>query len=421
MKGKSVKVEVQNQLVKKKRPIPVAFYNYIGKKIGLPKSWGGLDENDLIRTARKKTCLNEFGDDQFLTPFRKLLESVKEEANLHPFGYFMLRIRMVDILSTRLKIEYFYKTYPEIDEIELSPVTLITGLQRTGTTKLQRLLAKDLGNRTLLSWEVLSPVPPKDFKSRKKDPRIADARFKEKFVRYIDPEFYKIHAVVYDEPEEEILLLDNAFLSTTPEAMFHVPAYASWLETQDQEPAYAYLKKQLKLLQWQNQKQRWILKTPHHLEFLPTLVNVFPDIKIIQTHRDPLKTLGSMCSLVEHTRSMFSDEVDLREIGRHWSRKTGIMVNNGLAFRDKTQPGRFLDVSYYDLIADTMKAVEKIYEFMEAPFSEEARKAMEIGAKVNPKNKFGKHKYTLEKYGLTAEKVDSIYKNYRAHFSIKYE
>src|SRR6185503_18919343 len=125
-------------------------------------------------------------------------------------------------------------------------------------------------------------------------------KLSERTLAWLAPEFFAIHPVEADAAEEDVLLLDHSFTSQAPEATLHVPTYAAWLETQDLEPAYRYLARALKLLSWQKPRQFWVLKTPHHMEYLDELFRVFPGATVIQTHRDPQKTMGSFCSMVAH-------------------------------------------------------------------------------------------------------------------------
>ena len=130
-----------------------------------------LEKDDLIRAARKATNLNDLGHMFWDEPLDRMLTSLNEEAKLTPVGRFISRQRLINLLAVRLRAEDLFKKHPEILEQELYPVMLVIGLQRTGTTKLQRLLASDPGNRALLSWEALNPAPisgdVKDGKERK--------------------------------------------------------------------------------------------------------------------------------------------------------------------------------------------------------------------------------------------------------------
>jgi len=404
------------------RPRPIALLDRAGRaleRLGL----GGrrLDVDDLIATARRKSGLTRFDDESFREPLGRLVDSIEREAALTPTGRLITRSRILGVLQNRLRAQALFERHPEIlDEPVPAPV-FVVGLQRTGTTMLQRLLAADPGLRALASWEALNPAPMTRRPWHRRDPRIDRAVLAERGLRYLAPDFFAIHPVEAEAPEEEVILLDYSFLSTVAEATLHVPSFATWLEAQDQTPAYAYLKKMLGLLQWQSRRERWILKTPHHLEWLDTLLAVFPDARIIQTHRDPVKTLASFCSMIAHGRGVFSDRLDPHEVGAHWWRKTQRQVDRAMTARDHAPASAFLDVSYYDLMVDPMSQVARIYDFIGRPFDDKVRAAMDAARRSNRQHKHGEHRYRLEDFGLDRAKVEAGFAAYRQRHGIPRE
>ena len=159
-----------------------------------------LDKDELIRTARKRTGLNDFGKEFREEPFEKLLVSVNEEAKLHPVGRFITRERFISLLSIRLRAEYFFKKYPEILQQPLYPAWIIIGLQRTGTTKLQRLLSADPDHRFIPSWEVINPLPldPNLYTrqltnspAHQLDKRLRIAKTSARAVKFMSPGFWR--------------------------------------------------------------------------------------------------------------------------------------------------------------------------------------------------------------------------------------
>jgi sulfotransferase family protein len=403
------------------RPWPIAAANRIGRileRFGIGGSRFNVD--DLVADARAKTGLHRFDDESFREPLGVLCDSIEREAQLTPLGRAMTRRGIVGVLANRLRATALFEAHPEILEHPIVRPIFIVGLQRAGTTMLHRLLAADPGLRALRCWEALRPVPL-SARSWTRDSRIDRAIVEEHGLRYMAPDFFAVHSIEAEAPEEEIVLLDYSFLSTVAEATLSVPSYADWLERQDQTPAYAYLGKLLQLLQWQEAKERWILKTPHHLEWLDTLIAMFPDATIIETHRDPLTSLASFCSMIAHGQGVFSDRVDPRSIGAHWTRKTQRMVNRAMATRDRVGPSRFIDVSYYDLIADPMGEVQKIYRSIGRDLTPEARAAIEAANRARPQNKYGTHRYDLDHFGLDPRSVDMGFARYRARYEIPHE
>ena len=361
-----------------------------------------LDKDRLISIARRKTGLNDLGKDFWDEPLDRLLESLNHEARLHPIGNFISGKRLMNLLAVRLRAEHFFKQFPEILEQEVYPPMVIAGLQRTGTTKLHRLLTADPDNRVLRSWEALNPAPF-NLNGSLKDKRIRIARTSEKALRLMTPGFFAIHPVEHLAPEEDILLLDVSFLSTTPEATSHVPSYSRWLEETDQSPAYAYGSKLLRLLQWQQPGRRWVLKSPHHLEFFDLIKKYYGNPHFIWTHRDPAECIPSFLSMVCHSRALFSNEVLVSEVSDHWIRKTAYMVEQALSYRQKgSHQEYFTDIIYEDLVSDPMLQLEKIYERYDGIPASLAQK-FQLAEGQNPKGKYGTHEYRLSDFGVSRE------------------
>ena len=407
------------------RPRPIALLNRLGEAAPFGPLGGRLDADALIAGARRRSGLTRFDDEGFREPLARLLDAIEREARLTATGRLITRTRLVGVLQNRLRAQALFEQHPEILDEKVEAPVFIVGLQRTGTTMLQRLLAADPGMRALASWEALNPAPLARRPWHRRDPRIDHAVRGEKGLRYLAPDFFAIHPVEAEAPEEEVILLDHTFLSTVAEAMLHVPSFATWLEEQDQTPAYEYLEKMLRLLQWQARADRWILKTPHHLDWLDTLLAVFPDARVVQTHRDPVKTLASFCSMIAHGRGVFSDDVDPHEVGAHWSRKTRRQVDRAMAARDARAArgggGAFLDVSYYDLMADPMIQVQRIYDFIGRPLDEQVRGLMLASRRANPQHRHGEHRYRLEDFGLDRDRVEAGFAAYRERHAIPHE
>jgi hypothetical protein len=388
---------------------------------GINKAWKGtyllgtrtrLEKDDLIRSARKATGLTNLGSMFWDEPLDRMLDSLNEEARLHPIGRFISKQRLINLLAVRLRAEDLFRKHPEILEQELYPVMLIIGLQRTGTTKLQRLLASDPDNRALMSWEALNPAPFKNDPHNKK--RIKVARTSENALKVMSPGFFAIHPVEHLAPEEDVLLLDVSFMSQTAEAITHVPSYSKWLEETDQSLAYEYMVKLLKLLQWQRPAKRWVLKTPHHLEYLDLVDKHLGDVQYIWTHRNVYECIPSFLSMVSFSRVMFSDRVDKHEVAKHWVRKNGVMLSNALAFHEEnSHRTHFTDVDYSDLVDDSVGMVKRIYEDRGEPVSEDLEKIITTANAKNPKGKYGKHFYRLEDFGIDKEFVDGYTRTYQ--------
>lgn len=403
------------------RPLPVRIFNRIGRAgadLGLSSS---LNVDTLRNHAKRKTGLADFGDDGHLRALEMLVRSINDEAELTATGRLIQKSRLADALVHRSRIEDLLRSNPEIHDIELGTIVLVTGLQRTGTTLLQRLLNSHPGVLGVSGAEALDPVPAGKAKERGENARKLRARLAQSVVSYLSPQFTAVHPIDHKEPEEDVLLLDLNFMSQSAEATMHVPSYSRWLECQDHRPAYEYFLKVLKVLCWQRPRSCWVLKTPHHMEYLHVFLKVFPHATVVQTQRDPRKALPSFCSMVAHGRGIFSDRIEPMEIGRHWCRKTRRMVELTMQARAGADCSRFLDVSYYDLMKDPIAELRRICRHAGIGFDVDAEREAEKYMKANPQHRFGKHAYRPSEFGLSEEIVDEAFHAYRAKHAIPFE
>ncbi len=403
------------------RPLAVKAFNIIGRagmRLGRSKA---LEVEALIDHARRKTGLADFGDDGHGRALEVLVASINDETDLTPTGRLVQKSRLAGALVQRLRIQDLLKRQPEIHDIDLGTVILVTGLQRTGTTLLHRLLFSNPEFRGVTGPEAVEPVPAGPVKARGNSARKRRAALAQRAIGYLSPDFNIIHPIDPNEPEEDVMLLDLNFMSQAPEATMHVPTYSRWLEDQDHTETYEYFRTVLKVLCRQQPGRYWVLKTPHHMEYLDVFLKVFPDALVVQTHRDPRKTLPSFCSMVAHGRGMFSDAVDPHEIARHWCRKTRRMVEFTMQTRDRSSADQCIDVSYYDLVEDPIAQLRRIYRRAGIEFSAEAGGIAERYVEAHPQNQFGKHTYRLDDFGLDDETIETNFSHYRERHAIPFE
>ena len=413
--------ETSTDYVRPYRPLPVALLNAVGRAgghLGLP---GKLDVDPMIARARRRTGLASFGDEWFMEALHVLVRSINEEADLTTLGRWIQKRRIEGALATRLRVEELIRVHPRIREIELGPIVLIAGLQRSGTTTLHRLIASHPEMRAITAWEGLNPLPLPREEPGDPHARIRQALIAERAIAYLAPAFFAVHPAEHDAPEEDVLLLDVSFMSQSAEATMHVPSYARWLEEQDHTRTYEEFRTLLQVLHWQRPRRHLVLKTPHHMEYLDTVLEVFPTVTVVQTHRDPLKTIPSFCSMVAHGRGMFSDRVEPVEIGSHWLAKTCRMVERTAGAREAADPRRFVDISYYDLVSDPMAQLAKVYERAGIPFDPDAVSAAERTASRNVQHRYGRHVYDADSFGLTREAIENRMAPYRRRYGIPHE
>jgi hypothetical protein len=380
-----------------------------------------FDERALLAEAERATGLADFGDPAFREPLRVLLGSLRDEAPLNATGIAMLRGRVLESLMTRLRTEDWIRRHPEIEREEIRAPIVVVGQTRTGTTMLHRLLASDPRHHGPLWWEVRFPAPLPGTRWDAPDPRIPIAEAEVAGILAADPEQASIHPWDAQAPDEEIMLLEHAFLSHVPESFTNLPSYRTWIDGQDWTPAYAYLRRFLQFLQWQKRqrgalRERWVLKTPGHLGYLDTLLRVFPGALIVQTHRDPVQTIPSAASLNRSLWRLSSDDVDERLAGRQWQQRMAWAVARSLASRERIPPQQLADVWFADALSDPLGVVEKIYAQFGIAFTAEAREALAQWLRDNRRDKRPPHEYTLAEFGMTEAQIRSDFAEYRKRF-----
>jgi len=407
--------------VKAEKPLGLRLLNGVGgalRAAGLPLV--RLDEASLLDRAARKTGLSDFGDESFQGPLRRLLEAFETEAALTLLGRVIARTDAVRLLENRLRMADTRKRHPEIDAGEIRRPLFIIGLPRTGTTILHELLAQDPANRVPMTWEVMHPWPPPERATFDSDPRIATVERHFQGVDKILPGFKTMHPMGARLPQECVALTAHDFASMIYHTTHNIPSYQAWLDAADLRWVYASHYRQLQYLQWRCQGERWVLKSPGHLWALDALLAVYPDARIVQTHRDPLKVVASLTSLISLLRSMATDRVDPFAIGADWTQRLAAGLHrtmdarrNGL-LRDE----QVFDLHFHEFVGNEIAMVSRIYTFFDMEFTREAETRMRTFLAVNPKDKHGAHRYTLAQAGLDEATERRRYASYQERFGI---
>ena len=372
-----------------------------------------LNPKVLIENAKKISGLDDFGDELFLEGFEQLVTSINLEASLNEIGYQAQEHRIIGLLTNLLRTVEALKQHPEIlNETIKSPIVIV-GLPRTGSTMTHRLLASDPNHTAMLWWEGRYPAVLPNEDVGKPIERMKLGKAEVAAVVEASPEALKIHPWDFNGADEEILLIEHTFLSTVPESCMHLPSYSTWIEKQDHTVVYQFLKKQIQYLQWQTpgrDKKRWILKSPHHLGFIDKVLKVFPDAKVIQTHRTPLDTVPSFGSMCANLSEQLTTDFNKARIANHWQDKLCRALVHCHEI-SKLYKDNFIHLDFRKMITEPLNEMKKIYKFIDENFADQTENAMKAWQEEN-KHEMGSHKYSLEEYGLSKEKIESEFKLY---------
>ncbi|WP_197375413.1 sulfotransferase family protein [Mycolicibacterium baixiangningiae] len=363
---------------------------------------------DLHASAVKACGLDDFGvdDDNYREALGVLLDSYARDADLTEIGSKMSRFFLRNALVARLVSEAAFKQYPQHADVAIEKPIFVTGLPRTGTTALHRLLAADPGHQGLELWlaEFPQPRPPRETWSQNPVFQQLDAQFTKAHEE--NPDYTGLHYMTADEVEECWQLLRQSLHSVSYETLAHVPTYSQWLARQDWTKPYQRHRRNLQLIGLDDAEKRWVLKNPSHLFALDALFATYPDALVVQCHRPPETIMASMCSLAQHTTAGWSNTFVGAQIGEDsmetWSRGLARFT----AERAERNPAQFYDLDYFEFINDPVAEVERIYRHFGLPYTDAAREAMETSHADSQKGpRAPKHTYSLADYGLTAEQV----------------
>jgi hypothetical protein len=381
-----------------------------------------LDADSLLQHACLATGLDDFGDDLWREPFAVLVQALEEEAQLTLMGRLMARNDIILWLGTRLQVTATLEKYPEILEQEITAPMVIVGLPRSGTSILFELLSQDPDVGVPLMWEALQPCPPPQAATYASDPRIEQAD--KLFTQWsrVAPEFASMHEMRGDIPAECGLLMASTMVSDHIEALHQIPSYSAWCAAADFLPVYHYHKVILQILQWKNPRKRWLLKAPGHQSHLHTLLQVYPDARIVQTHRDPLKCMSSATSLMGTLYSIRSDQPFNARVMEDiiMGEPTAQRLEQVMEQRESgiIPAANIADSRYQDPMDDPMTCIENIYDHFAMVLPVLGRQKMLEYLDGKPKGKFGSHQYQVDD---ARAKERQLFRRYQEYYDVPNE
>lgn len=375
--------------------------------------------DDLMARAKDAASLEDFGEDSFREGLDRLVAAADGEARFTQMGQAAFDAQIVNLLRCRLEVEDWYARHPEIEDQEIVTPLIGLGLPRTGSTALSCLLAEDPAVRVIRNWEALEPCPPPQSATEHTDPRIDKAR--ESLVRR-DRLFPRMKAMVPSTatgPTECQTFMGYDFKSQLFQAFARIPSYVAWLNHEaDLVPTYRYVKRVLKLLQWQCPPNRWRLKNPSHSVFIEALSQVFPDARFWMTHRDIASVVPSVADLYYELSRAYSDKIDKFELARQNADWTELGLKRVMAFRDAGNERRFFDIHFAPFQKDPFPILQQLYDFLGEPFTEEARLRMQTWRLSMPRDKHGAHTYEATEFGLDLNALHDRFRFYDERFHV---
>jgi len=372
--------------------------------------FGKLDAESILRVARKKTGLDDFGDAGFRVFMDRLLMEA-DAARCTQLGEIALRQACYAAACNRLKIQDYIHKHPELLQIPIERPLFIVGFPRTGTTLLQNLLSMDRGCRALSFWELVSPAPAHPDPVEDRRQRLRHAEQLLKVAKVVAPEMPIVHDARADTKEEDWYLFYNTFAVMNYDLASGLVRYGDWLLQQDMVPPYQEYRQYLQMMAHHNPTGQFVLKCPEHLWFLDALLEVFPDACIVWPHRDPVRCIASYSSMISLTRRAWYGRIYADHIGGHITDRFFQGIEWGEAVK-QAHPDKFFDVRFEDLIRDPIAMVQSIKEHFDLPQDPDTARAMQAWMDQPRADKPGKHVYSAEQWGLDEDEVRERFADY---------
>jgi hypothetical protein len=362
-----------------------------------------LDQRSLITVAKRRTGLENTGDDRFLEGLGRILS--ESTGRYTGFGDAVLRSLLVRALEVRLRSVEYSKRHPDVLEVPIDQPIIVLGLPRSGTTLLQRLLAASLDRAQLEFWELMSvaPINEADLEADKQR-RIRELARMLRAAKLFVPELDRIHHATPTSPEEDWQLLVPSFQTLAFASAFGLEEYGRWLLSDaDMVWAYREFKQRLQIILHQRPRQRLVLKCPDHLWFIDALTEVFPDAHIVQTHRDPVDCIASYASMVSLQERTLTGRIEWQPLAK---RLTDLLLSGtrrAEEARSRHGDERFCDAPFDELERDPAAVVRRVAGHFALPAPSGPGIDRELAA-VRA-DQAGSHRYSFGRLGLEPDAI----------------
>lgn len=367
----------------------------------------------LMARAREITGIDRI-DDYAIEPLTVYCKALNDESQLHANGVVETEKRLLRLLCNRLRMQRDFGAHPEIAEQQVKAPVFVNGAMRTGSSKMQRVLAATGDFNFVPGWQGFNPALWTGDRGESPQPRIDYGIEYVQRLNGASPYLKYGHDLGALEAEEESFIYEHSLTTAIPFGWSPIPSYLAWLAEQDPRIPFRYLLDTLKYLQWQGLAgagKRWILKCPLNLGLEPFMVEIFPDATFIMTHRHPTATIPSTCRMTKSFSVPHTDaDPDYNGILYGFAAQT----DAHLKVRDAHPGIPFIDVNYRDLISSPETVVEAIYSNLGMALSERAVKNIRGWEAAHPKGAHGAHRYSLADFNFTEQQVSENFKGYIA-------
>jgi hypothetical protein len=371
--------------------------------------------------AAREAGAADFGPDDYRIGLRVLLQSFDYDATFSERGRRIAWGLVVNALSARARAVREMAKIPNLDQLPVPRPVIITGIPRTGTTALHKLMAVDPQFQGLQTWLVDAPMPRPPRETWASHPMFQRA-VQSLEARYAaTPDMRAAHNMVADEVDECIFILGHSFRSNMWSSGWTTPSYDAWWQSESEAPAYAWAKRVIQLIGSREPDKRWLLKNPGHIDNLDLLFATYPDALVIQTHRDPAKAIPSLCAILMQPIGLLEEpdrlELRARILGQRETAKWANAVRKAEPVR-QAHRGQVLDVVHSHFHADPMSVIRGIYAFAGLELPPQVQVAMQQRIQDSPELSHGQHSYDVANFGITEGEIRESFGDYMDRFDL---
>jgi Sulfotransferase family len=378
-----------------------------------------LEFDALHDMAAKASGLDDFGPTDYVEPLKILLSDYDKYCRFNELGAQITRNVIIGHLVGRLFAQHGFTSHPELVNTKIERPIIITGMLRTGSTALLRLLSKDPNLQSLTYWLAAMPQPRPPRETWDGNPLYQGISQAVKQFYDAAPDLKNSHPVVPSEADECHVTTAQSFWSPALAMPSSCPEYKEWCHSADPHYCFERHRKVMALI-GNGDARRWLLKDPCHLFGLDALLDIFPDACIVYTHRDPTSSITSMASLLYQARSAREPEVSAAQHGKEVLAFLGKAQTKAEFVRNRMDPAQFCDVHIKELHTDPVGTAERIYRHFNLPMNEATRQSWQQHVKTDPKAGHGAHDYTMEDFGFTPAAIYDAIGGYHERYQRLY-
>ena len=322
--------------------------------------------------------------------------------------------------------DLFFRGYRKV---QVREPLFIVGLPRSGTSFLQRVIARDKERFTTLRlWELLLAPSVTERKFwlglgaldgflGRPFARLAGWGEKRGF-RWLET----IHEVSLNDPEEDFFLLlpiFACFLLVVPfpylEAVWKLARFDE-LPSSEREPIMAFYHAAIRRhLYVAGPEKQLLSKNPSFTPFVRSLREAFPDGKILCCVRDPLEVVPSLLSSVQTGADLFGYDVAEPKIRDRFVGMLEFFSKHALSNLGEAPTDQNAFVPLTEMKRDVKGFVLRLYERFNWAASPEFQEQLSDDSRRSKQYK-SQHTYSLEEFGLVETEIRDRFRELNTRF-----